>query len=83
MWNHLRHSLSFSRGSAAYIQFIVSKDAAKLWFHLDAIGDTPTVEFEADDSGNFNGSWVTKDNEYMTEAVQKDMGIELNLKDWT
>ncbi|KAL3899452.1 MAG: hypothetical protein SGARI_006456, partial [Bacillariaceae sp.] len=56
---------------------LYDKAAAKKWFSpmsLDIIG---TVEFGADDNGDWDGMWTTLEDTLMDDILDEDLGIDL------
>ena len=64
----------------AWLDFNVSREAARQWCSPTFYDMLDTVTFEEDDDGGFNGEWITAADQEMQLLADEDMGIELNFE---
>jgi len=64
----------------AYVAKMVDEAAAKQWFHPDSLHALQSVQFLSDDNGDWDGTWMTPDDELMQDILDEDMGVNMNFE---
>jgi hypothetical protein len=59
----------------AYVEYVLGAEAARNWFHADALSILGSVTFLSYEDGTWTGKWTTDDDETMQLFKDDDMGI--------
>ena len=64
----------------AYVSEFISRDAAKAWFHPNALDIITEVDLGTDLEGNWDGTWSTSEDEFNAAILAEDMGFEIEVE---